>query len=90
MLTATDVAILGRLRDNLPELEPHDRDHVLAYGVALQTAGIPGDGAKERNILENLVLQYGWRLAFCRYVERCIAQFGEPVSYGEWRATYGK
>jgi len=89
-LTTADVCCLSRLRDKLPDLESHDRDHVLAYGVALYAAGITGDGSKERNILENLIIQYGWRIMFCRYVERCIAQCGEPVSYAEWRSTYGK
>ena len=88
MLTATDVAMLGRLRDRLPELQPEDRDHVMAYGVVLYTAGIPGDAAKERSHLEDLIVQYAWRIKFCRYVERCVAQFGEAVTFGEWKETY--
>ena len=88
MLTATDISLLGRLRDKLPELEPHDRDHVLAYGVALYTAGIPGDGAQERNVLENLIVQYGWRIAYCRYVEMRLAVRGVPVSYCQWRSLH--
>lgn len=89
-LSVADVACLNRLRDRLPELEPHDRDHVLAHGVALYTAGIAGDAAKERSVLENLILLYGWHVAYRRYVENCLRQFGEPVTFEEWRYTYGK
>lgn len=90
MLSVQDVIECSKIQSRLPEMEPHDRDWVMAHAVALQMASIPGDAAKERSILENAIVCLAWRIQFCRYVERCIAQCGEPVTYEEWKTTLGK
>lgn len=84
-MTPASVIHLAILKSELPPLEPHDRDYVMAYAVALETCGIPGDAAYERNCLEKLFVQFGWRLGYCRYVEQCIAKKKLLVSYEEWR-----
>ncbi len=88
-MRSCEVLNCKRIQNELPELEPHDRNYVMGHVVALETSGIPNDASFERDMIEKVIIQFGWRLAFCRYVERCIAQCGEPVSYGEWRKTHG-
>lgn len=91
-LTASDVAMIATLRDRLPKLNPHDRDYVLGHAVALYTAGIPNDAQREFQLLESLVIQFGWRLAYCRYVERFVRRNNSdvPMDYEEWKSCQKK
>lgn len=87
-MTPTQISAIEKLRGKLPELEPHDRDYVLGHAVALETAGIGNDASREYQLLSRLIQQFGWRLAYCRYVERCVAvrKKSSIVSYEEWKA----
>lgn len=80
-LTSHGLLALKRFEGQLPELSPEDKAYVLGHMVALETAGISSDGNRERSILERLILQFGWRLAYCRSIEK---QFGSPNGYDAW------
>jgi hypothetical protein len=87
-MTPTQVSAIENIRDTLPLLEPHDRDYVMGHAVALETAGIENDASREYQLLSRLIQQFGWRLAYCRYVERCVAakKKASIVTYEEWKA----
>lgn len=86
-MTPMSLLSLRRLADQLPELAPEDRDHVMAHAVILEECGITGDASKERGILERLIVRYAQRIAYCRYVEQQLAKKKKPVSYGEWASS---
>ena len=85
MLTAMNILELSRLREQLPKLGSEDVDDVMRYAVAIQTAGIPGDASCEWYRLEHLVIEFAWRLAYCRYIENQIAINEMPVTFDTWR-----
>lgn len=86
-LTAYGVLEVMRFEDRLPELSAEDKAYVLGHRVALETAGVTPDAAREKDLLERLILQFGWRLAYCRYVENCLNQFAEPCGYEDWQKS---
>lgn len=84
MLTANDILEIKRFETKLPDLSIQDLAYIVGHRVALETAGITSDAAKEKHQLERLILQFGWRLAYCRYVDNCLNQFAEPCGYDDW------
>jgi len=84
MLAVVDILRISSLKDRLPQMCKTDRDFVVAHLVTLQAAGIPADASLEQERLENLVIQFGWRLAYCRYVETELQGHRMPVRYDEW------
>jgi len=84
MLQVVDILRIESLKDRLPQLCKTDRDFVVAHLVTLQAAGIPADASLEQERIENLVIQFGWRLAYCRYVETELQGHRMPVRYDEW------
>jgi CelD/BcsL family acetyltransferase involved in cellulose biosynthesis len=84
MLAVYDILRIESLKDRLPKLSKTDSDFVVAHLVTLQAAGIPADASLEQERLENLVIQFGWRLAYCRYVETDLQGHRTPVRYDEW------
>lgn len=87
MLTPGQILHLNGIKESLPPLEPHDRDYVMGHAVALEASGIADDASWERTQLEKIIIQFGWRLAYCRWVEKRISgnQRREIISYEEWK-----
>ena len=90
MLAVVDILRIESLKDRLPKLCKTDRAFVVAHLVTLQVAGIPDDASLEQERLENLVIQFGWRLAYCRYVETELQAHRMPVRYDEWAGRQKK
>lgn len=84
MLRVGDVLRIESLKSRLPMLCDTDLQFVMAHLVTLQVCGIPGDAEGEQSRLENLVIDYGWRLAYCRYVEQKLNARQRPVRFEEW------
>lgn len=84
MLRIDDILRIESLKARLPRLCKTDRDFVVAHLVTLQAAGIPADASLEQERLGSLVVEYGWRLAYCRYVETELQGHRMPVRYDEW------
>lgn len=84
MLRVVDILRIESLKDRLPQLCKTDLDFVVAHIVTLQAAGIPADASLELERLESIVIDFGWRLAYCRYVEQELQGHRMPVRYDEW------
>jgi len=80
-LTSYEVLAVKRFEDKLPVLSSTDKAYLVGHMVALQTAGISPDGQREKDLLERLIFQFGWRLAYCRSIER---QLGKQNGYDAW------
>lgn len=90
MLQVYDILRIESLKDRLPQLCKTDRDFVVAHLVTLQAMGIPTDASLEQERLESLVIEFGWRLAYCRYVESELQGHRMPVRYDEWAGRQKK
>lgn len=84
MLTTVDILQIESLKSRLPRLCEKDLQFVMAHLVALQVCGIPGDAENEKQRLENVVIDYGWRVGYCRYVDGKLNARQRPVSFEEW------
>ena len=84
MLTAAAVLYIEEFKAKLPALSVEDSHYVIGHLVALETAGIPGDAAGEKRRLERLILQFGWHLAYFRYVDGLVAVKERPRTYNDW------
>lgn len=84
MLAVSDILRIESLTGRLPNLCKTDRDFVVAHLVILQAMGIPADASLEHERLESIVIDFSWRLAYCRYVETELQGHRMPVRYDEW------
>lgn len=84
MLTAGTILSIESFKAKLPKLSEVDAAYVIGHLVALETAGIPGDGAGEKGRIERLILQFGWHMAYFRYVEGMVAKGRCPLTYDGW------
>lgn len=90
MLAVVDILRIESLKDRLPKLCKTDRDFVVAHLVTLQAMWIPADASLEKERLESIVIDFGWRLAYCRYVETELQAHRMPVRYDEWAGRQKK
>lgn len=90
MLAVVDILRIESLKDRLTQLCKTDRDFVVAHMVTLRAMGIPADASLEQERLESLVIDFGWRLAYCRYVEAELQGHRMPVRYDEWAGRQKK
>lgn len=90
MLQVADILRIESLKDRLPQLCKTDLDFVVSHLVTLRVAGIPADASLEQERLENLVIDFGWRLAYCRYIETELQGHRMPVRYDEWAGRQKK
>lgn len=84
MLRPDDILRIESLKSRLPMLCDTDLQFVMAHLVTLQVCGIPGHAEAEKSRLENIIVEYGWRLGYCRYVEGKVNARQRPVRYDEW------
>lgn len=84
MLTAATILSIEKFKSQLPKLSKGDAAYVIGHLVALETAGIPGDAAGEKARLERFILQFGFHLAYFRYVERIVGHLHIPKTYDDW------
>lgn len=84
ILTSGTILSIEAFKARLPKLSQVDAAYVIGHLVALETAGIPGDAPGEKQRLERLILQFGFHLAYFRYVELMVGKLHIPKTYDDW------
>ena len=75
---------LKQFERRLPARDFYDEDHkcVMRYAVALATCGMPGDATLEKSVIEELIIEYAFRRAYCNAVASISHA---PRDYYNWR-----
>lgn len=80
----SDKLRLNEFKCKIPKLSEKDNASIVGFWHVLSSAGIPKDAALERDLMECCILSLAKRISYCDYVDNCLSQCGEPVSYHDW------
>ncbi len=86
-LTVNSYLELRQIEQELPVSDFYevDRKCVMRYAIALATCGMSGDASLEKAVLEELIVEYAFRRAYCNWTNVAVKVGHQCIDYYSWR-----